>query len=101
MNDKEYRLLQVFLSQSSGAPGPGIFEVSGTDDQLFKCTCPGYAVRNSCKHIRHVQEKIAKNGGAYPLELSTKATNEEAKKAMTSNEEFRKFILKYGRIEVF
>lgn len=101
MSDKEYRLIQVFLSQRSGTPGPGIFEVSGTDDQHFKCTCPGYEVRSHCRHIRHVQQKIADNGGTYPLELSTKATNEEAQKAMTSNDEFRKFILKYGRIEVF
>lgn len=101
MSEREARLIQVFLSQKSGVPGPGIFEVSGDEDQNFFCTCPGYIARRSCKHIKFVQARILENGGTYPLELSTKATNEEASKAMESTDEFRKFILKYGKIEIF
>lgn len=97
----EFRLIQVFLSYKAGVPGPGIFEVSGNEEQEFKCTCPGYNVRRLCKHIRFVQERITSNGGTYPLELSTKATNEEASKAMDSPEAFRDFVLKYGKIEVY
>lgn len=96
----DFRLIQVFLSDSLGNPGPGIFEVSGDDEGAFMCTCPGYKVRETCKHIRVVKTRIENNGGKYPLELSTKATTEEASEAMRSNEDFRKFILKYGKIEV-
>jgi hypothetical protein len=41
------------------------------------------------------------NNGTYPLEISQKASQEEAALAQGSDEEFREFIIKYGRIEVF
>jgi hypothetical protein len=41
------------------------------------------------------------NGGSYPLEINKKAKPEEAEKARESNDSFRDFIIKFGRIEVF
>lgn len=96
----EARLVQVFLSPGQ-TPGPGIFEVSANEEGVLFCTCPGYKGRKTCKHTKFVQARIDSNGGNYPLEISSRATQEAAQKAKHSNEEFREFVIKYGRIEVY
>ena len=98
--DDKLRLLQVFLA-SSKTPGPSIYEVLVDDDQKLQCTCPGYKGRSNCKHIKFVQSRIDSNSGTYPLEVSSKATTEDAAKAQKSNRDFRDFVIKYGKIEVF
>lgn len=94
------RLVQVFLSQSQ-TPGPGVFEVSTNDNGVLSCTCPGFKGRSSCKHTKLVQTRIDTNNGSYPLEILREATLEEANKAKESNEGYRNFIIRYGKIEVF
>jgi hypothetical protein len=100
MQDQETKLIQVFLSQSI-TPGPAIFEVSSTQDGDIMCTCPGFNGRGTCKHSRFVDARIKNNNGAYPLEISKKATREEADKAQTSTDAFREFIIRFGKIEVY
>jgi hypothetical protein len=94
------KLIQVFLSQTQ-TPGPGIYEVSVDSDEVLYCTCPGYRGRGTCKHTKFVNSRIKSNNGNYPLEISSKATMEEAEKARESNDAFREFIIKFGKIEVF
>lgn len=97
---QELKLIQVFLSQAQ-TPGPGIFEVSGDENGNLFCTCPGFRGRGSCKHSRFVKARIDSNDGTYPLEISSRATEEDAEKARTSADNFRDFIIKFGRIEVY
>jgi hypothetical protein len=99
-NVKANRLVQVFLSQAQ-TPGPGIYEVSTDNEGSLLCTCPGFKGRKICKHTKYVQAKIDNNNGSYPLEISNRATEEEAMRAKQSAEAFRDFIIKYGKIEVF
>lgn len=99
--DNGLRLVQIFLSQTKN-PGPGIYEVSiNNNDDTLHCTCPGYRGRASCKHVRFVQSRIEHNNGTYPLEISDRATSEDAELARTSNKAFREFVVKFGRIEVY
>jgi hypothetical protein len=99
--DKGVRLLQVFLSPQ-GTPGPGIFEVSlDTISGGLECTCAGFNGRKSCKHTRFVKARIEANNGNYPFEISTRMTAEDEAEANTSDEAFREFIIKFGKIEVF
>lgn len=97
----EFKLVQLFLSQSSSNPGPGIFEVSSDDEQNLRCTCPGWTVRGVCKHTKYVTNKIKENDGVYPLEISSEASAAEAELAKNDPKMFREFLVKYGRIEVF
>jgi hypothetical protein len=97
---RDLRLVQVFLSQTQ-TPGPGIFEVSADEDGGLYCTCPGYLARSSCKHTKFVNARIDGNNGNYPLEISNRATDDDAADAKRSNKAFRAFILKFGKIEVF
>jgi hypothetical protein len=99
MRDTDLRLVQVFLSQSSASPA--VFEVSVKKDTNFHCTCPGYKSKNICKHIKFVKARIDTNQGTYPLEISNKAPEEEVEKSYESNESFRQFVLKFGKIEVY
>jgi hypothetical protein len=95
----DYRLVQVFLPQNT-TTGPGIYEVSINDTDGFYCTCPGYSGRAICKHVKFVRARIDTNNGTYPLEISSRATMDDADKAKTSNKEFRQFIIKFGKVEV-
>jgi hypothetical protein len=96
---EELRLIQVFLTQQQ-TPGPSIFEVSTDKDDNLYCTCAGFRGRSFCKHVKFVKARIETNGGTYPLEISTKASREDAEKAQESNSTFRNFVIKYGKIEV-
>jgi hypothetical protein len=91
--------MQVFLPQSN-VPGPGIYEVSVGDDDDFNCTCPGFSGRARCKHVAFVKARIETNNGTYPLEISSRATTDDAAKAQKSSKDFREFIIKFGKVEV-
>jgi len=95
----DFRLMQVFLPQSN-VPGPGIYEVSVGDDDDFNCTCPGFSGRARCKHVAFVKARIETNNGTYPLEISSRATTDDAAKAQKSSKDFREFIIKFGKVEV-
>lgn len=102
VEDDKLRLVQVFLSQNK-TPGPGVYEVSVdmADENTLYCNCPGYLSRKTCKHVKFVRNRIDNNNGNYPLEISSKATQEDADKARDSNQAFREFVIKFGRIEVY
>ena len=95
----DFRLVQVFLPNIN-VTGPGIYEVSITDTDSFHCTCPGFSSRNRCKHVSFVKARIDTNHGTYPLEISSRATSDDADKARQSNKDFREFIIKFGKVEV-
>ena len=99
MTDK--RLLQVFLTNQSDNPGPGIFEVSSDSQKNLICTCPGFASKTSCKHTALIESRIQKNNGVYQFDFSTKVTKEELAKAMLTEEAFRELVLRYGKVEVY
>jgi hypothetical protein len=40
------------------------------------------------------------NNGIYPVEVSNKASREESSIAKEDPENFRQFLVKYGRVEV-
>ena len=94
------RLVQVFLSQSQ-TTAPGIYEVSLDEKDTLVCTCPGYQGRSVCKHSKFVKERIDTNNGTYPLEISDRATKEDAETAKKSNKHFREFVIRFGKIEVY
>lgn len=99
VNKSDLRVVQVFLS-ANNTPSLGIFEVCSTPNDDLVCSCPGFTSRKTCKHTKFVRARQEGNNGVYPLEISTRATKEEAEEAAKSNETFRDFVVKYGKIEV-
>lgn len=95
------RLIQVFLSQQEGAPGPNIFEVSTDKEKHLECNCPGFVVKKICKHVKLVGARIELHGGVYPFEFADTVTTSQITAAMKTEQQFRDFIIKYGKVEVF
>lgn len=101
-NDKvaEARLVQVFLTPSTTL-GPSINEVTADAGGVLYCTCLTFSKRKTCKHCTFVKNRIDNNDGVYPLEFSSKATEEDIEKAKATSKTFRDFIIKFGKIEVY
>jgi hypothetical protein len=97
----EKRLLQIFLTNQSDNPGPGIFEVSSDSNKNLLCTCPGFASKNSCKHTALIESRIQRNNGVYQFDFSTKVSKEELATAMLTEKDFRELVLKHGKVEVY
>ena len=91
-----WRTVQQFIS----AQGMGIFEVEvETDTKDIRCTCPVFDKRGSCKHIQFVNDKI-KYTGHYSIMVPNEIPEEVALEANIDAEKFRKFVVKYAKIEV-
>jgi hypothetical protein len=97
--DNDVRLVQLFLTDNQ-VPGPSVYEVGINDAGKSICTCPNFKSRNSCKHVKFVQEKIDKSSGLYNMELIDKPTIEDIEKAKSSFQGNRDFIIKFGKVEV-
>jgi len=95
------RLIQVFLADKDESFGPNIFEVSGDEDRNFTCTCDSFGNKETCKHVKLVKSRTDKNNGAYPFDFVKRITTTDIKKAMTSEQKFREFIINNAKIEVY
>lgn len=90
-----WQITQIFLSDT------GVEEVFvNLDNKKLRCTCEGYSSRSACKHVRFVSDRMKINGGVYPVEVSNKASDSESEMAILDPKLFRKFLLRYGKIEV-
>lgn len=91
----DWRTVQVFLSPT------GVYEVQlSASAPDARCNCPTFTLRNSCKHTRYVQQRMAENDGNYAILVPDNIPEEIAEQANESAEKFREFVLKYARVEV-
>lgn len=92
---ERWRTVQVFLSPK----GSGIFEVElTTDGTSVRCNCPTYKSRQTCRHVKFVLSKM--EGGTYPITVHSSARDEDISEFAEDPAAFRRFIVKYGKIEV-
>jgi len=90
-----WQVTQLFLSET------GVHEVElNTGSLKLRCNCTGYGNRSSCKHVRFVRERMDKNGGIYPTQISSRASKLEATVASSDPSAFRQLLIEYGKIEV-
>jgi len=90
----DWRTVQFFLSPR------GVYEVSiDLSSESVRCTCTSFENRQVCTHTRTVVARARRNGGVYPLKVSSRATEDESAAANESAEQFREFVIKYGYIE--
>lgn len=90
-----YRTVQVFLSSR----GVGVFEVEMTDDgQNLRCNCPTYKSRRVCRHTTFVRSQM--RDGYYPIKVHPSAKDMEYRFDPDDPEQFRKFVLRFGKVEV-
>lgn len=96
----EHRLVRVFLSRNE----PVTFEVyADVSSSLleYACTCPGFGVRRTCKHVEHVKAMDTEAGhAAVLLEADHRIDPEEALEALADPVMFRAWVLRWGRVAV-
>jgi hypothetical protein len=92
---KEPRPLQYFLDAS------GVSTVTlESDNKTLTCDCPAFKKKDGCKHVTWVNTRVD-DKGVYPVQVSKRATDTEMKDAFGGDiKQYRKFMLKYGRVEV-
>lgn len=91
-----WRTVQQFISYQ----GTGIFEVEiNLDSKDVRCNCPVYTKKGSCKHCMFVNSRI-KDSGHYSIMIPDEVSEELAIEANESQQKFREFVVKYGKIEV-
>ena len=93
----DWRTVQLFLSSKQ----PAVYEVQiDLEYHDSKCTCPTFKARKLCRHTKFVDARIESNDGQYPLMVHERAEDENIDEVTSTPEEFRKFVVKYGKIEV-
>jgi len=89
-----WMITQLFLSDT------GVHEVDvHYSSHKLRCDCDGFKTRGNCKHARFVKERMNKNNGIYPVEVSSKVDKEISIAASEDPKAFRELLLKYGKIE--
>lgn len=92
----EWRTVQIFLSPK----GSGIYEVELTmDGRATRCNCPTFKSRNICRHVTFVENRMGESG-YYPILVHPSARDEDLAEHVEDPDKFRKFVLKYAKIEV-
>lgn len=88
-----WMVTQIFLSDT------GVHEVEvHHSSHKLRCNCLGFTTRNNCKHARFVKERMSKNGGVYPVEISNKVDRDVSFAASEDPAVFRELLVKYGKI---
>lgn len=87
--------VQLFISDD------GVCEVLGhvDDYRKLKCTCNSYSPVGKCKHVKFMRKYMDENEGTLQLTIPERATDDEIDDAMTDHDEFRRFLIKYGKVE--
>lgn len=91
---KGVKLLQFFLSLDNQS---FIYEVGIDRNDDVVCTCPMWKAKGSCKHAIFVIQNM--EDGDYLAELVGDPTDADLMASEESEESYRLFIIKYGKIE--
>jgi hypothetical protein len=93
-----WRIAQIFLD----ARVPRVYEVEINQEPAknLRCSCPQFKDNNRCMHTKYVQDKIVKNNGHYPIKIADNVDESIVMEAFEDKDEFRKFVIKYAKIEV-
>lgn len=95
----EPKPLQFFLDPS------GVSTVSlEADERTLSCDCIAYrrSKDQTCKHVLWVNDRVDPKTGAFPVQVSKRATEDEMRNAFGGADmaTYRDFLFKYGRVEV-
>jgi len=93
--DIEWRTVQLFL----GSEGISEVALATHDTRKARCTCTAFSNSGRCKHIKFVKERLIEGDGNYNIQIPEDVPDEEAAEAMASLEDWREFVMKYGKIE--
>lgn len=96
LKSMEWRVVQLFLDEN----GIHEFELDIDDNRHVRCSCTKFQKKGDCKHAKWMDESIMDNGGHYTIQVPDTIDEVEAALALDDADEFRDFVIKYGKIEV-
>lgn len=85
------KTIQFFVSTT------GVDEVLADKDSNLTCTCEGFSARRKCKHVTWCELEL--ENGTFPIQVDKATPDAAIKKAKESDEAFREFLIRYGKIE--
>jgi hypothetical protein len=91
-----WRTVQMFLEDT----GVAEVEVDQKNKSKIRCSCPAFFKSARCKHVKYVREQMSTNHGHYSIQIPLDVDETEAIAAIDNPEEFRNFVIKYGKVEV-
>jgi hypothetical protein len=94
----EWRTIQFILDEEDFIVAE--VSVDAMNSKKTRCDCKKFSKNARCKHVKFVQERMAKNGGVFNLTLPSLVDDEEAVDALYDTDLFRELVLKYGKIEI-
>ena len=94
--DFEWRTVQFFI----GDEGVSEVELDTDDSRIIRCSCKSFKASKKCKHANYVSSVVESSNGNYPVQVPEYVPDELAFEALEDAEEFRNFVIKYGKIEV-
>lgn len=98
MGKSKWITVQMFLSSGQE---PAVYEVEfHTVDSALRCSCPGFGVRKTCKHVRDVQAVMDANGGDLPLRMFRQVSREQARELAQDPSRMREIAVRHGEIKV-
>lgn len=92
----EWRTIQFFL----GEDGISEVEIDHENRKKVRCSCAGFAKRGGCAHASVVRKEMEENFGHYTISVPDTVDDDEAFDALADPDNFREFILKYGKVKV-
>jgi len=99
--DIEWRTVQLFI-EDEYEDGLKIAEVEMDfkTSRKLRCSCKEFNTFARCKHQKWVKSSIEENDGHYKIYIPAFIDDKDAVTAMSTQEGFRDFVLKYGKVEV-
>ena len=91
-----WRTVQLFLEDD----GVAEVEIDQDNKSKIRCSCPAFFKAARCKHVKYVREQMSTNQGHYSIQIPLDIDETEAIAAINNAEEFRNFVVKYGKVEV-
>jgi hypothetical protein len=92
----DWRTLQLFLDEA----GVAEVEVDSNNVSQVRCTCSAFSVRKKCAHSKYVKQAMQENEGHYQVLIPEDVDLDNEDIATMDSQQFREFIIKYGKVEV-
>lgn len=92
----EWRTIQFFL----GEDGVSEVQMDHENRKKVRCSCALFQKRGGCQHAQIVRKEMEDNMGHYTITVPEEVDEDEAFNALSDPDNFRDFILKYGKVKV-
>lgn len=92
----DWKTVQLFLDEA----GVSEVQIDSLNPYSVRCNCRGTKPSTKCAHVKHVKKVMGENDGHYTIHIPVEVDEDIADLAMSDNDAFRDFIIRYAKVEV-